>query len=333
MGSEQSQLSKTDEQISNNLPDPINSLNEFNWIPSFQVLQCPISNVANVSERDDQSLYIDLRRQMPDIPEPDRNGYQVVKALCFALNYELVRSRKITVFPPSYEYIKYFLSSSIGAIQLHSFQHLSEVIKTFGICSEAECRGDQHNSSEPSDRLLESARKYRHIQLKIIEPTITETDDTQFTYIHTVNQILLAGKVVLFGMPWYSNFYKSQEIPAISLPCSDDFIKGGFCGVIVGFIDKDQQWIVATCRGKSWGDHGYIYLPYHVLTKIGGELVTIELNEELIQLEHDSKCYVKSSVSVGHRSISHHSWNHQPRVKKTQTSTEEDSISITRTLY
>lgn len=328
MGSEQSQPNKPECQT----PSPMNNLNELNWIPSFQILRYPGNQILNISSDDEQAMYIDLRRHMPGIPDPDNKCYQVVKAFCFALNYELVRSRKITVFPPSYEYLKYFLETSIDSVQLHSFHHLSEVIKNFGICSETECRGDQQRSSGPTDDLLESARKYRHIQLKIMEPIVTDDDVANFNYVSIIKHTLLEGKVVLLGMPWYSNFLKSQEMPALSLPTPDDFIQGGFCGVVVGFIDKDQQWIVATCRGKSWGDHGYIYLPYHVLTKIGAELVTIELNEELIQLELDSKRYVNATITNNRRMINHR-WKSTSTPKTTNQDSDPDIRSITRTLY
>ena len=279
-------------------------------------------------------LYLDLRRHMPKIPDLDQKNYQVVKAFCLALNYELVRSRKVTVFPPSYEYLKYFLEKSIGATQLHSFQHLSEIIKSFGIAGEAECRNNQQKSPIPTDDLLDSARKYRHIQLKIVEATVgggRETLLDQPNYIDAIKANLQEEKVVLMGMPWYSNFLKSRNMPTLSIPTRDDFILGGFCGIIVGFIEKDRQWIVATCRGQDWGDHGYIYLPYHVLTKTGGELVTIELNEELIQLEMDSSRYPSNKVSdVRGSRTGQHKWGESPGKKGNSAS---DTVSISRTLY
>jgi hypothetical protein len=325
MGSDQS---KPSTQSLSYESTPIANLNQYNWIPSFQTLRHPVASEELVPNSDNTG-YLDLRRHMPEIPEPDQKGYQVVKAFCFALNYELVASRKISVFPPSYEYLKYFLDNSVGANQLHSFQHLSEVIKSFGICGDSECRTDQQVGNGPSDTLIESARKYRHLQLKIMEPDMSQGDMLPASYTKRIIEKLLAGKVVLIGMPWYSNFLKSQDMPALSLPTINDFIQGGFCGVIVGFIDKDQQWIVATCQGRDWGDHGYIYLPYNVLIQTGGELVTIELNEELIQLDIDTKRYPASNLTSQRRMA--HGWRGTEPVHRPEPTA--DTCSISRTLY
>ena len=37
---------------------------------------------------------------------------------------------------------------------------------------------------------------------------------------------------------------------------------GGFCGLIVGFIENESKFIVMTARGKKWGQDGFIYISY-----------------------------------------------------------------------
>ena len=337
MGAEQSKMTPRTTSFETS---QISQLNQYNWIPSFQTLKNSYSpdrdtDSSPITGHDpipSTTEYLDLRRNMPTIPEADQHCYQVVKAFCFALNYELVNSRKIKVFPPSYEYLKYFLAHSVGATQLHSFQHLSEVIKAFGICDTAGCRDDQQRADGPSDQLIESARKYRHVQLRIVASDLAETESTHVSYRTVIKQQLLAGQVVLFGMPWYSNFLKSREMPALSLPSPADFTVGGFCGVIVGFIEKDQQWIVATCFGTDWGDHGYIYVPYHVLSQVGAELVTLDLNEELIQLDLDTKRYLASGAS--RYQVTNHGWlGHATSHRATPENDTTDTCSMSRIAY
>jgi hypothetical protein len=80
---------------------------------------------------------------------------------------------------------------------------------------------------------------------------------------------------------------------------------GGLCGLIVGYIEKNDVFITMVARGENWGDKGYIYIPTNYIEN-SGETYTIRIQEELVQLEVNSPIasrQLKASVDVNSTSI------------------------------
>ena len=147
----------------------------------------------------------------------------------------------------------FLLRNITGTDQLHSFGHLSEIVRTFGICS----HDDYQNYPErPTDDTFNRARPYRH--LKFIKIPIN---------IDNIKSQLVDETPLLLGLPIYSNFLKTETEPKLTISNQDDILLGGFCGIIVGFQETDQHFIVLTTKGKRWGDRGYIFIPYQQIIK------------------------------------------------------------------
>ena len=208
---------------------------------------------------------------MPSIPDNNRAYMQVVKAVVIIINYKLLKSKKLHTFPPSYLYLSYLLRNVIGSYQLHSFTNIAYIIKQFGICSENDY---QCYPERPLDETFHIANPYRHIHFNNI-----------LLDINIIKDYLTKDQVLLVGIPIYSNFLKTETNPKLSLSDNDDILLGGFCGLIVGYQNTDDHFIIQTSKGKRWGNRGYIFVPYKQLLDHGAEIIDIEIKEELVLLD------------------------------------------------
>ena len=90
-------------------------------------------------------------------------------------------------------------------------------------------------------------------------------------------------------MPVYDNFINTKTEKIMKSPENKNEIIGGFCGIIVGFIEKDKHYIVMTVKGSDWGDNGFIFIPYDLLNVGTIELCCIDIKQDLIKLELNLK--------------------------------------------
>lgn len=138
------------------------------------------------------------------------------------------------------------------------------------------------NNTEPSIRncikrfkVRDENNKEHHVE-HLIEHS---TDNTQsvandkITYQKLCNfknqikQSLYERLPVIFGFTVYQSFEKAQSNGILSNPDKSDKILGGLCAVIVGYDNFKAHWIVKHPLGNSFGDKGYIYIPYEILSK------------------------------------------------------------------
>ena len=101
----------------------------------------------------------------------------------------------------------------------------------------------------------------------------------------TIKNYLSREIPLIIGMPIYSNFLKTQSNPKLTLTNEDDILLGGFVGIIVGYQEVDQHFIVKTTKGKRWGERGYVFIPYKQILDKGAEIVALEIMEELVLLD------------------------------------------------
>ncbi len=268
MGSEQSRPALQEGPTLSNIS---NKLSSYNWIPSYQVLKTQISCPADQDTPLEE--YFDLRRNMPQMGQENTDYCQVSKAIAVLINYCLLQSKSLHTFPPSYHYLLYLLKNVAGTSQLHSFGHLSEIIRNFGICSHDDFLNYQER---PSDETFRLARPFRHIKFMTV-PVVLDN----------IKRLLANETPLLLGMPVYSNFLKTETEPRLTLSNNDDILLGGFCGLIVGYQETDRHFIVMTTKGKRWGDRGYIFIPYQQIIDSGAEIVKIDFISELIKLDLD----------------------------------------------
>lgn len=95
------------------------------------------------------------------------------------------------------------------------------------------------------------------------------------TNLDAIKGVLYEGYPIVFGCDIYSSFEseevsKTGKVPfpnfsRFSLKPVEEY-KGGHAMVIVGYLDKEQVFIVRNSWGEEWGDMGYCYIPYEYLT-------------------------------------------------------------------
>ena len=255
---------------------PSKLFHEWNWTPSFTSLKSPdpciVSETPHIN-------YIDLRNYMPEVPCCMGHYDQVTKVMCTAIHYELARGPTTYAFPPSPDFLQYFMRH--GTCQLHSFDHVMQVIQKYGLQEDGSSR-----QLPLSDVLLTEALSFRHIGLCELG-----IDDIVAT-LHT-------DQIILLGMPVYTSFVKTQIIPQLEIN-EDDRLLGGFCGIIVGYNNRNMYYNVMTCCGRDWGERGYIQIPYDVLPRVGCELRTIEIQSEKIKQDSQDSPHSPHSPKSPH---------------------------------
>lgn len=260
-----------------------NKTNELNWIPSFNVFSSNDID-TKIEESNQLKEYIDLRNQIAQIEELDDNCYQVVKIVASAINYELLKSSSLETFQPSFLYLYKLLDKYAQLPCRHSIFDIQNIISKFGICT----KNDYNDiNMELNETIVKIAHPYRHIKFRKVE------NDNRL-----IKQKLKNGQVVIIGLPVNGIFYKTGSNPNLQNPNNDDKkIVGGFCGLIVGFIENESKFIVMTARGKKWGQDGFIYISYDIVANNGAELYFVDLKADLIKMELEDMVLVNNQTA------------------------------------
>jgi len=78
---------------------------------------------------------------------------------------------------------------------------------------------------------------------------------------------LSLGCPFVFGFAVYDSFELAgvSKTGIVPMPQKDERMIGGHAVMAVGYEENKQVFIVRNSWGKSWGDHGYCYMPYAYL--------------------------------------------------------------------
>lgn len=109
----------------------------------------------------------------------------------------------------------------------------------------------------PSEFALQEGKKY--ILQKTERVNIVESD---------FKKALNEGYPIVFGLKMYESFFDSREDGFVPYPDVEERqldIHGRHAMVIVGFSENDKYFIVRNSWGKTYGDDGYVYIPYDYL--------------------------------------------------------------------
>ena len=146
-----------------------------------------------------------------------------------------------------------------GTIAQDSGAFLRDGIKSLaklGVCSEKEWPYHVRSfTKKPHPSCYKSARK-RQI--------------TSYHRISTVDEMricLAEGFPFVFGFTVYQSF-ESKEVErtgVLNLPKPKEQNKGGHAVLAVGYVDRDQRFIVRNSWGADWGQEGYFTVPYAYL--------------------------------------------------------------------
>ena len=247
--------------------------NRYNWIQSYSKFNEEIIKY-NEEEEDEEKNYCDLRPNINGIF--NENSNLIILSICVYLNYLLLNTEKLNPFVISYDYLDYNLSKLFNNdAGKNNFRSIFELIKKIGFVSADENIFDRDRLRED---IHELGKNYKYILYKKVDNDI-----------RLVKRLLNNEKLILIGFPIYTNFESNINLTStLNVPKDNDTIIGGISGIICGYIEKKEMFIMYVGISKKLGDRGYIYVPYDYI-KRNSELWILELNEELILLNLNEK--------------------------------------------
>jgi len=263
------------ESIPSNMSLRKDSYNRYNWVPSFIKYNEEILKY-NDNEVDEEKAYHDLRPNMNCLF--DDKGNLLVLSICVYLNYLILKADNLNPFIVSYDYLNYNLINLYNNDNSkNNFTNIIDLIKKIGFVSASETIFD---NNELREEIYDLGKNYRYINYKKVDNNIK-----------LVKRLMDNDKLILIGLPIYTNFESNLCVNGyINLPKENDKIIGGISGILCGYIEKKNVFIMYLGISKKCGDRGFIYLPYeYIKYNYGSELWILELNEELILLNLNEK--------------------------------------------
>jgi hypothetical protein len=154
-----------------------------------------------------------------------------------------------------------------------SFETIFQAIRSNGLCSENEFpTNDNTLTSDIPGSVYERSSAFKFIDIYKIDQNL-----------ETI-KILLSNKYpIIVGFSVYydmNNIESYMWLPDEAL----DKKMGGLSGVLVGYIEERQMFIMATTFGQSYGSGGYVLIPYqYILDKnLTFELYTLDFIRERV---------------------------------------------------
>lgn len=137
-----------------------------------------------------------------------------------------------------------------------TMQAAIEALKKHGACNEDLWPNDEDSiTEEPDGDAYDHASHFRITEAEYVE---TRLD----LYRHT----LAEGYPIAFCLNTFSSFDDATEnrgrIPIPKKTEQEREEHGWHAMLCVGYLDKDQMFIVRNSWGNEWGDKGYCYIPY-----------------------------------------------------------------------
>ena len=262
-------------------------INKYNLIPSFPnrnhkvISKTTIKNLLNI-EINSETNYVDFRNNFPQIININTLPFNPIACVIYCLHYSLLELN-LPIFPPSQMYIYRHCFFYKDIPSLLSFEIIFNAIKNYGICSENDFKTSIESLSTTIDTtLIENSKKFRFINIYRIEQSLD-----------VIRDVLRNKRPILIGM---NINYKLENISdTLWMPTSDDEkILGGLGGVLVGFIEARQVFIMAQTFGSQFGLSGFVMVPYKFI--INGdyvyELYTIGFDKTRVE------GYINSSKQV-----------------------------------
>jgi C1A family cysteine protease len=127
----------------------------------------------------------------------------------------------------------------------------------YGVCPEESLPYNQNPAEAPTPACDVAAQPFR-----IPAPLGVPVSDPVF-----LKTALARNLPVAFGMPVYQSFESTGSSGLVAIPDkSRETLLGGHAMLAVGYDDARGVVIVRNSWGSSWGDGGYCYMPYAMIS-------------------------------------------------------------------
>jgi len=133
-----------------------------------------------------------------------------------------------------------------------------EQLKIGGVCSSQRYPYDEDITTVPSPECDEEATHHKCIESKKILRNVSQ-----------MKSCLAVGKrPFVFGFMVYDEFeaMNGSEGWILSLPKTGSKLLGGHSVVAIGYCDETKLFKIRNSWGEKWGDKGYFYMPYNMIS-------------------------------------------------------------------
>ena len=208
---------------------------------------------------------VDLRSKCPDVYDQGSLGSCTGNSIAAAHQFEQMKQGLADAFQPSRLFIYYGEREIEGHIAEDSGAQIRDGIKfvaASGVCPEDMWRYDiSQFTTRPSSACYDVAAGH-----KVVE--YLRLDNTN---INQLKQCLADGFGFSFGFTVYESFESDgvARTGVVPMPKPEEQVLGGHAVFCVGFSDSLQCFIVRNSWSSRWGDNGYCYMPYAMLTNPG----------------------------------------------------------------
>lgn len=205
-------------------------------------------NNALIEENLDDK-YIDLRNNFPSIINIGNLPFNPIASVVYAIHYSLLKNN-LPIFQPSMMFIYHNIKYYESITNLFTFDNIFKAIKKYGICSEIQFKSTQENINiKPSALLYDQAESYKFLKIYKVDNNI-----------ELIKHLLKKKYPILIG---FTVFYNIENIDSFMwMPNELDSKVGGLSGLIVGFIEDRNMFIVAQSFGECFGTSGFVLIPY-----------------------------------------------------------------------
>lgn len=242
-------------QTSHNKDRHLYYINKYNLIPSFPnrkhtlITENTIKHLLNI-DIDSETNYVDFRNNFPEIININTLPFNPIACVVYCLHYSLLELN-LPIFPPSQMYIYRHCFFYKDIPSLLSYEIIFNAIKNYGVCSENDLKtSTEHLSTTLNSDLIQNAKKFRFLNIYRIEQSL-----------NVIRNVLRSKRPILIGM---NINYKLENIAdTLWMPTDDETnVLGGLGGVLVGFIEERELFIMAQTFGSQFGISGFVMVPY-----------------------------------------------------------------------
>lgn len=201
---------------------------------------------------------VDLRPQDSPIEDQLDLGACTSFASGAAFRFNL-RKQGLSDFVISHLF-EYYNSRAKNAKSSDSGATIRDAIKalnTYGVCPETEWPYNISTfASKPPTRCYTDALKDRAITYLRVSQSLT-----------MMKSCLAQGFPITIGISVYESFESDQVASTgiVPMPSQDEQVLGGHALLVVGYDTTKQWFIVRNSWGSSFGDKGYVYIPFEYL--------------------------------------------------------------------
>jgi C1A family cysteine protease len=203
---------------------------------------------------------VDLRKQCPEVYDQGQLGSCTGNAIAAALEFNQMKQNQRRPFTPSRLFIYYNERVMEGTVESDSGAQIRDGMKT--VAKEGACRETNwayeidRFREEPPKKAYDEGEKHQAIRYQRLTPTLGQ-----------LKGCLADGYPFVFGFVVYDGF-ESPEVAATGeaqMPGAREKNLGGHAVLAVGYVERQQRFIVRNSWGPKWGTRGYFTMPYPYL--------------------------------------------------------------------